>query len=84
MDYDKLDAALALTLERAEDPGQRFPVFVHARQPGAAVPADLVSRLGTDTVGGVHTAMLTRDDIDRLSEEPWVKSLHLSLQRRPT
>jgi hypothetical protein len=84
MDYDKLDAALALTLERAADPEQRFPVFVHARQPGVEVPADLVSRLGTDAVGRVHTAMLTRDDIDRLSEEPWVESLQLSPQRRPT
>jgi hypothetical protein len=84
MDYDKLDAALALTLERAEDPDQRFPVFVQAKQPGATVPADLVGRFGTAAVGRVHTAMLTRDDIDRLSEEPWVESLQLSPQRRPT
>jgi hypothetical protein len=84
MDYDKLDAALALTLERTEDPGQRFPVFVHVSQPGAAVPPDLVRQLGTDTVGEMHTAMLTREDIDRLSEQPWVDSLQLSPQRRPT
>jgi hypothetical protein len=83
MDYDKIDGALALALERADDPNEAFSVFVHARQPGAAVPPELADKFGTDTVGAIHTATLTREDINRLSEQPWVDSLQLSSQRRP-
>lgn len=84
MNYQKLDAALAIALNDVSNPEESsLNVFIHTEPVGnddtAAVLENLGvknSRIGTD----IFTATLSPNAISQLSEQPWVQYLKLSQQ----
>lgn len=81
MDFSKLDAALAGALEPPprQSPDPELLVFVHV-QPDEVDRREL-ARLGVradSMVGSVATATLSPEQIDELSEQPWVRQIRLS------
>ncbi len=88
MNYQKLDAALAMALNDVSDPeDSSLVVFIHTEplaDPGAAA---VLANLGVSAVNSgqdVFTATLSPNAISQLSEEPWVQYLNLSQQLRLT
>ena len=82
MNYKKIDAALAQTLE-IRQPLKRGPlrVFVRTVEPPTPYQADELRSCGVRVVLGnrdVFTAKLTPDVIARLSDQPWIRWLSLS------
>ena len=72
-----MDAALAGALADS-DADDRLAVFVHL---GGLVDPDPVRLAELGDIGGeglVRTASLSRAEIERLSEQPWVRLLRLS------
>lgn len=85
MNYRKLDAALAIAMESAGDPEEKLTVFVHTTEPTGPVPPELLDVLRTGNVAaGIYTTSLTRQEVARLSDEPWVRSMRLSASRHLT
>ena len=79
MDWGKVDAALAGALSDAEaDAGRLLPVFVHLD--AASADRSLLASLRLDPPGeeSVCTATLSAADVERLTDQPWVKRLGLS------
>ena len=92
MDYRKLDAALAASLEDVEDPEeQALHVFIHTDHAPAPTEAAVLKRLGVrEGIGDrrVFSATLSPRAVEELSTQPWVKYLRLSqrlhlVQARP-
>ncbi|MEW2373706.1 hypothetical protein AB0940_30705 [Streptomyces sp. NPDC006656] len=88
MDYRKLDAALGRAVGAAEgDPGVRdLLVLIRLTEPPSPAQLDELRRAGvggTDTGRTILTGTLSRQDVETLSEQPWVRSLSLSGSRRP-
>lgn len=85
MNYAKTGASLASALSHVTEPSERtLPIFIRAeREP----TPDEASRL-EDIVEGagegrrIFTATLSAREVERLSEEPWVRSLELSRPMR--
>jgi hypothetical protein len=86
MNYQKLDAALAIALNDVSDPEESsLVVFIHTQPAVDAEAVAVLSNLGVDTTTtgtDIFTATLSPNAISQLSEEPWVKSLNLSQQLR--
>ncbi|BAZ66502.1 MAG: hypothetical protein KME28_21700 [Pelatocladus maniniholoensis HA4357-MV3] len=87
MNYKKLDAALAMTLNQVQNPDERsLVVFIHT-QPGtdisnaAAILKNLVISENTE-IKNVFSATLSLNEIAKLSEQPWVQYLKLSQKLR--
>jgi hypothetical protein len=94
MNYQKLDAALAMALN--DVPDQTTPsltVFIHTEKlSDAAMSNDkkqsfyaILQSFGVSDVNSgkdVFTATLSANAIAQLSDEPWVKHLQLSQQLR--
>lgn len=88
MDFSKLDAALAGALDPQPREPREWPeamadpkllVFVHV-QPDDVDRREL-TRLGVraeSITGNVATATLSPEQIDELSEQPWVRQIRLS------
>ncbi len=88
MDYGKLDAALAMAVDaEGRDPGARdLVVFVRLTGPPSDEQRTRLRALGvdgTDAARTVLTATLSRQEVETLTDQPWVQSLTLSAQRRP-
>ncbi len=87
MNYQKLDAALAMALNEVQDPQERnLTVFIHT-QPNADTTAAnaFMQNIGISGVTGgkdIHTATLSQNAISELSEQPWVQYLKLSQKLR--
>lgn len=88
MDYGKLDARLASAVEEAARAPESRSLVVILRLTGT--PSDQeVARLreagveASSSAATVVTGVLSRRDVDELSEEPFVMSLSLSGRRRP-
>ncbi|MFB2768541.1 hypothetical protein ACE1AT_04515 [Pelatocladus sp. BLCC-F211] len=87
MNYKKLDAALAMTLNQVQDPDERsLVVFIHT-QPGTDTSnaAAILKNLGVSgitEVKDVFSATLSLNEIAKLSEQPWVQYLKLSQKLR--
>ncbi|KOP25989.1 hypothetical protein AMR41_12030 [Hapalosiphon sp. MRB220] len=87
MNYKKLDAALAMTLNQVQDPDEHsLVVFIHT-QPGTDISnaATILKNLGLSgftEVKDVFSATLSLNEIAKLSEQPWVQYLKLSQKLR--
>ncbi len=84
MDWSKVDARLAeLLADAAANPHtttRQHAVFVHLLPDASAAAADDPVLQGT---GAVRTGMLTPAEIDRLSDQAWVRELRWSATLRP-
>jgi hypothetical protein len=86
MNYQKLDAALAMALNDVESLAESsLVVFIHTEPiPDAAAVAFLESLGVSNARSGqdVFTATLSVNDISKLSEQSWVQYLKLSQKLR--
>jgi len=84
MNYQKLDAALAIALNEVSNPQtSSLDVFIHTTSAVDADAATVLENLGVSnaTTGtDIFTARLSPNAISQLSEEPWVQYLKLSQQ----
>ncbi|AFY33391.1 hypothetical protein [Calothrix sp. PCC 7507] len=84
MNYQKLDAALAIALNDVPNPEESsLDVFIHTEPVLDADAAAVLENLGvsTATTGkDIFTAALSPNAISQLSEQPWVQYLKLSQQ----
>ncbi|RUR86697.1 hypothetical protein ACF3DV_14150 [Chlorogloeopsis fritschii PCC 9212] len=87
MNYQKLDAALAMALNQVHDPEERsLVVFIHTERltEGSAAIA-VLENLGVSDINvakDVFSATLSPNEISKLSEQPWVQYLKLSQKMR--
>ncbi|MBM4258546.1 MAG: hypothetical protein FJ147_21940 [Deltaproteobacteria bacterium] len=86
MDYQKVDASLALALSDVQDQDARaFQVFIHVARPPGPKELALLEDLGvTGITSGrsVYTATLSANQVTQLSHMPWVRALKLSQKLR--
>jgi hypothetical protein len=86
MNYQKLDAALAMALN--DVPNQQeasLVVFIHTEPTPDDEAQALLQRMGvSNTTNGsdVFTATLSPSTISQLSEQPWVEYIKLSQKLR--
>ncbi len=86
MNYQKLDAALAMALNDVQDPEEpSLIVFIHTKEVPDAAAIALLENLGVNDLNSennVFTATLSANAISQLSEEPWVQYIKLSQKLR--
>jgi hypothetical protein len=90
MNYQKLDAPLAIALNDVQDDRENslepsLVVFIHTTTPPDSTAIDFLERLGISNVTSernVFTATLSPNAISQLSEQPWVQYLKLSQKLR--
>ena len=82
MNYQKIDAALAMALNDVQDPEARsLTVFIHTEPVPDTAAVAMLERLGVSgvTIGrDVFNATVSANAIAELSEQPWVQYLRLS------
>jgi hypothetical protein len=87
VDYDKLDADLSAELDAVADANEAtLPVFIHTEQSNGPEQEAFLKQLGVSgEIAGreMLTANLSRQAIDELSRQPWVRYLKLSRKLRP-
>ena len=83
MNYQKLDAALAMALNQVEDPQERsFVIFIHTQPVLESAEQLFLMDLGVSKITDSQTvfnATVSRHTISELSNQSWVKYLKLSL-----
>ncbi len=86
MNYQKLDAALAIALNDILNTEESsLDVFIHTESAIDAHAADILKNLGVNTAtsgSDIFTATLSPNAISQLTEQPWVKYVKLSQQLR--
>ena len=87
MNYQKLDAGLALALNDVDNPQEpSLNVFIQTQPDANSTDAPaILENLGVaDVVPGkdIFTATLSPNAISQLSEQPWVQSIKLSQKMR--
>ncbi len=87
MNYQKLDAALAIALNEVQDPEERsLVVFIHtetvADTSNATAVLESLGVSGIPEMKDVFSATLSPNEISKLSEQPWVQYLKLSQKLR--
>lgn len=86
MNYQKLDAALAMALNEVESLDEcSLIVFIHTDPVPDHNATALLERLGVSNVrsgGDVFTATLSFNGVAQLSHQPWVQYLKLSHKLR--
>ncbi|MGH3089517.1 MAG: hypothetical protein ACRDSJ_19690 [Rubrobacteraceae bacterium] len=85
MNYAKTGAALASALSRVTEPSERaLPVFIRADREPTPDEATVLEEIVGGVAEGrrVFTATLSAQEVERLSEQPWVRSLELSRPMR--
>jgi hypothetical protein len=86
MNYQKLDAALAIALNDVQNPEERcLVVFIHTEPVPDATATAFLESLGVRVTSGrdIITATLSVNAISQLSDKPWVQYLKLSQRLRP-
>jgi hypothetical protein len=82
MNYRKLDASLAMTVNQVSDPQEaNLVIFIHTQQPLNEDASVFLQRLGINNItenSNVFTATVSLNAIAELSEQSWVESLKLS------
>lgn len=82
MNYAKTGAALASALSHIEDPSARtLSVFIRTNPDPSPSEMELLEAAGVNGVAPgrqVFTAKLSAEQVDKLSEQPWVRSLELT------
>ncbi|UQX04398.1 hypothetical protein [Streptomyces sp. RerS4] len=92
MDYQKVDPALGIAMDaEGRDPSARdLTVLVRLTEPPSPDQLEQLRRAGVESASGpdvartVLTGTLSREDVETLADQPWVRSLSLSATRRPT
>jgi hypothetical protein len=92
MNYQKLDATLAIALEDRPSPERStlavplLTVFIHLAADLDAEAIATLEQLGVSPAqpGQICTATLALPAIDHLSEQSWVRRLQLSQTLRPS
>ncbi|MCX4670619.1 hypothetical protein OG453_28670 [Streptomyces sp. NBC_01381] len=90
MDYRKLDSSLAMAIDaEGRVPQARdMLVLVRLTEPPSPPQLEHLQSRGVDSAAApgraVMTGTLSREDVETLSEQPWVLSLTLSATRNPT
>jgi hypothetical protein len=86
MNYQKLDAPLAMALSDVQNPEEPcFVVFIHTEANPDPTDAAFLESLGISDAtsqASVFTATLSPSKIAQLSEKSWVKYLKLSQKLR--
>lgn len=86
MNYQKLDAALAMALNDILDPeAPNLVVFIHTELVLDSTATTTLENLGVSGVTSgkdIFTATLSPNNISQLSEQPWIKSIKLSQKLR--
>ncbi|MBW4644479.1 MAG: hypothetical protein KME23_16080 [Goleter apudmare HA4340-LM2] len=86
MNYQKLDAALAMALNDVSDlEASTLDIFIHTEPVLDAEAVAVLENLGISVASSgkdVFTAKLPPNAIAHLSQQPWVKHLKLSQQLR--
>ncbi|MGJ5673702.1 MAG: hypothetical protein ACR9NN_08865 [Nostochopsis sp.] len=87
MNYKKLDAALAMTLNQVQDPDERsLVVFIHTQpEVDTSNAATILKNLDLSKIAEAKTvfsATLSLNEIAKLSEQSWVQYLKLSQKLR--
>ncbi|MEA5570417.1 hypothetical protein [Calothrix sp. UHCC 0171] len=86
MNYQKLDASLAMALDEVENSDEAsLVVFVHTNQPldaNAFAFLDSLHLSGFREGKDIFTATLSPNAISELSQQPWIKYLRLSQKLR--
>ncbi|HLU09170.1 MAG TPA: hypothetical protein VK003_05855 [Oceanobacillus sp.] len=85
MNYQKMDTALLMALEKAQDQ-DALTVFIQAAHPLQQPEAEYLHQLAvTGDLEGkeILTATLTTDAVKQLSDQAWVRSLTLSQPLKP-
>lgn len=83
MDWSKVDPALAVELVDAtggdEEAQRRMAVFVYLDV--ARADSDLLAEMGVEAPesGGIGTGTVSADDVRRLTDQPWVTRVRLSV-----
>lgn len=84
MNYQKLDAALAMALNDVPNPEtSSLDVFIHTQPVLNAEAVAVLANLGVSNAASgqdVFTAKLSPNAIAQLTEQPWVQHLKLSQQ----
>jgi hypothetical protein len=87
MNYQKLDAALAMALNDVQNLEERsFVVFIHTEPVPDAAAAAFLESLGVSGLTSgrdVFTTTLSANAVSQLSDQPWVQYLKLSQKLRP-
>lgn len=86
MNYQKLDAALAMALNDIQDPATpSLNVFIHTEPISDSTATAVLESLGVSGVSNgkdTFTATLSANAISQLSEQSWVKNLQMSQKLR--
>jgi hypothetical protein len=86
MNYQKLDSALAMAMNDAQDQEeQSLVVFIHTEivsDPAATAVLENYGVSGVTVGKDVFTTTLSPNAVSQLSEQPWVKYLKLSQKLR--
>jgi hypothetical protein len=85
VNYQKLDAALAMALNQVQNPEERCLVVFIQTEPVTDSTAKFLENLGVSgvTTGrNMFTATLSANAVSQLSDQPWVKYLKLSQKLR--
>lgn len=82
MNYQKLDAALAMALNKVQDPQEpSFVIFIHTQPILESAAKNFLINLGISKItdkNTVFTATVSADTISKLSNQSWVEYLKLS------
>ncbi|AFZ03510.1 hypothetical protein [Calothrix sp. PCC 6303] len=82
MNYQKLDAALAMAVNQVEDPQEaNLVIFLHTQQPLDENAIAFLQKLGINNITAntnVFTVTVSLDTISELSQQSWIQYLKLS------
>ena len=82
MNYQKIDASLAMALNQVTEPTvPQLVVFIHTQQPLETPALNMLENIGvsdTTTKADVFTATLSPNCLSQLTDQNWVKSITLS------
>jgi protein tyrosine phosphatase len=82
MNYQKLDAALAMAVNQVEDPQEaNLVIFIHTQQPLDENASSFLQRLGINNITAntnVFTVTVSLNTISELSQQSWIQYLKLS------
>lgn len=86
MDYDKIDASLAVALDEVDNREERMlSVFIQTTQGVDPAATDFLKEIGVKgaTEGKkIFTAKLSPRAVDELTKQPWVRYVKLSQKMR--
>ncbi|MGB7290931.1 MAG: hypothetical protein WBD99_01995 [Thermodesulfobacteriota bacterium] len=87
MDYQKIDAALAVALNDIQNAEEgTLTLFIHTTHVLSSTETEFLERLGIKVMTSgqqIFTATISARAVAELSDQPWVRYLKLSSKLRP-